>query len=173
MIEELTSEQEALIPVYLEKWRAIALSTEPVEPQKASSVVAAHIAISQEDLNFLSCDSPDAVLSQALTKLESHLWGPPCQSPLQRRLIAQMVRQIERKLWRKLRKQLTKELESQLWDQLWRPIQRQLWNQPPTGHQLYPYLTLLDLPYLTLSPNSWIYIACLFDFCISVLGCEL
>jgi len=32
MIEELTSEHEALIPVYQEKWREFALSTELVKP---------------------------------------------------------------------------------------------------------------------------------------------
>jgi len=35
-IGELTPEQVALIPVYREKWRAIALSTEPIDPQKAT-----------------------------------------------------------------------------------------------------------------------------------------
>ncbi|MEG4588509.1 hypothetical protein QUA54_25305 [Microcoleus sp. MOSTC5] len=34
-IYRLTQEQEALIPVYREKWRAIALSTEPIDRQKA------------------------------------------------------------------------------------------------------------------------------------------
>ena len=35
-IEKLTPEQEALIPVYREKWKAIALSTEPIDRQEAS-----------------------------------------------------------------------------------------------------------------------------------------
>lgn len=38
-IEKLTPEQEALIPVYGEKWRAIALSTEPIDHQKATEAV--------------------------------------------------------------------------------------------------------------------------------------
>ncbi|MEW5856259.1 MAG: hypothetical protein AB1861_02560 [Cyanobacteriota bacterium] len=34
-IDKLTP-QEALIPVYRQKWRAIALSTEPIDRQKAA-----------------------------------------------------------------------------------------------------------------------------------------
>ena len=38
-IDKLTPEQEALIPVYRQKWKAIALSTEPIDRQKAAEVV--------------------------------------------------------------------------------------------------------------------------------------
>ncbi len=38
-LEKLTLEQEALIPFYREKWRAIATATEPIEPEKATVVV--------------------------------------------------------------------------------------------------------------------------------------
>ncbi|MFN6512933.1 MAG: hypothetical protein RMY29_000355 [Nostoc sp. CreGUA01] len=39
LIEKLTPEQEALIPVYREKWRAIALSTERIDREKAAEAV--------------------------------------------------------------------------------------------------------------------------------------
>ncbi|WP_225912546.1 hypothetical protein [Nostoc flagelliforme] len=46
LIEKLTPEQEALILVYREKWRAIALSTERIDREKAAKAVkAAYIAI--------------------------------------------------------------------------------------------------------------------------------
>ncbi len=38
-MEKLTPEPEALIPVYLEKWRKIALSTEPLDREKATEAV--------------------------------------------------------------------------------------------------------------------------------------
>lgn len=38
-IEKLTPEQEALIPVYVEKWLKIALSTEPIDREKAAEAV--------------------------------------------------------------------------------------------------------------------------------------
>ena len=41
LITELTPEQEALIPVICEKWRSIALSTEPIDRQKATEAVKA------------------------------------------------------------------------------------------------------------------------------------
>ena len=46
LIENLTPEQEALIPVYWEKWRAIALSTERINREKAAEAIkAAYVAI--------------------------------------------------------------------------------------------------------------------------------
>lgn len=41
LIEKLTPEQEALIPVYRQKWRAIALSTERIDREKAAEAVKA------------------------------------------------------------------------------------------------------------------------------------
>lgn len=44
-MKKLTPEQEALIPVYRDKWRQIALSTEPIDRAKAESAIkAAYIA---------------------------------------------------------------------------------------------------------------------------------
>ena len=40
-IDNLTPEQEALIPVYRDKWRAMALSTERIDRQKADQVLKA------------------------------------------------------------------------------------------------------------------------------------
>lgn len=39
LIDKLTPEQEALIPVYRDKWRAIALSTERIDREKAAEAV--------------------------------------------------------------------------------------------------------------------------------------
>lgn len=99
MIKELTSEQEALIPVYQEKWRAIALSTKPFDRQTASSIATAYIKCTQEDLDFLLFDSPYAVLDQALTKIENNQWIPSRQSSLlQRKLAVKLQDQIEKEL---------------------------------------------------------------------------
>ncbi|MBD0345728.1 MAG: hypothetical protein ICV55_07910 [Coleofasciculus sp. C3-bin4] len=54
IVTKLTPEQEALIPVYREKWRAIALSTEPIERQEASATVkAAYAAIDKQEPEIL------------------------------------------------------------------------------------------------------------------------
>lgn len=73
-IESLTPEQEALIPVYREKWKAIsltaclanALSTEPINRQKASDAVkAAYTAVDKEEPEILFFDSPNLMLYHA------------------------------------------------------------------------------------------------------------
>lgn len=54
LIEQLTPEQEALISVYREKWLQIALSTEPIKPQKATEVLkTAYAAIGKQEPEIL------------------------------------------------------------------------------------------------------------------------
>ncbi|MDZ7965068.1 MAG: hypothetical protein RM368_08835 [Nostoc sp. DedSLP03] len=65
LIEKLTPEQEALIPVYREKWRAIALSTERVIREKASEAVkVAYTAFGFEQPEIIFCDSPYAAFNK-------------------------------------------------------------------------------------------------------------
>lgn len=45
LIEKLTPEQEALIPVYREKWRKIAFSTERIDREKVTESVKAAYAL--------------------------------------------------------------------------------------------------------------------------------
>ncbi|MEH1857796.1 MAG: hypothetical protein V7L21_07330 [Nostoc sp.] len=85
LIEKLTPEQEALIPVYREKWRAIALSTERIDREKAAEAVkATYVFISMEEPEIVFFDSPNAALITTLSKLSqelgsswdgSDLWG--------------------------------------------------------------------------------------------------
>ncbi|BAY81172.1 hypothetical protein NIES267_06470 [Calothrix parasitica NIES-267] len=49
IITELTPEQEALIPVFREKWRKIALSTERVDEEKATEAIKAGYKLIGED----------------------------------------------------------------------------------------------------------------------------
>lgn len=74
-IEELTPEQEALILFYWKKWRANALSTEPIDRQKASEAVeAAYTAIGFQEPSILFCDSPYVAvnLNFKLEQLKEH-----------------------------------------------------------------------------------------------------
>ena len=58
LIEKLTPEQEALIPVYREKWRAIALSTERIDREKAAEAVKlVYAAMGKEDPEIIFVDS--------------------------------------------------------------------------------------------------------------------
>jgi hypothetical protein len=74
LIENLTPEQEALIPVYREKWRAIALSTERIDREKAAEAVkAAYAAIDfgYEEPEIFFQDSPYAACNWMLKRLSS------------------------------------------------------------------------------------------------------
>ena len=63
LIEKLTPEQEALIPVYREMWRAIPLSTERIDCEKAAeSIKAAYAITSEPEPTIIFCDSPYASL---------------------------------------------------------------------------------------------------------------
>ena len=69
LIEKLTPEEEALIPVYRQKWRTIALSTERIDREKAAEVVkAAYTAIGKQQPEIIFCDSPYAGLTILLKK---------------------------------------------------------------------------------------------------------
>ncbi|MDZ8051624.1 MAG: DUF6745 domain-containing protein [Aulosira sp. ZfuVER01] len=72
LIEKLTSQQEALIPVYREKWQKIALSTERMDRKKAAEAVkAAYIAIGKNAPNIIFYESPYvAIKSIIVDKLD-------------------------------------------------------------------------------------------------------
>jgi hypothetical protein len=69
-ITKLTPEQEALIPVYRDKWRAIALSTGSTNREKATEAIdLAYIAVGLYLRHILFFDSP----YEGLGKLEQRL----------------------------------------------------------------------------------------------------
>ncbi|MEH2452786.1 DUF6745 domain-containing protein [Nostoc sp.] len=70
LIEKLTPEQEALIPVYREKWQKIALSTERIDKDKAVEVLkATYTAIGKQQPEIIFCESPYAGLKIIFKKL--------------------------------------------------------------------------------------------------------
>lgn len=74
-IEKLTPEQESLIPVYREKWRQIALSTERLDRAKAESVIkAAYIAIGKPEPEVQFYSSP-CVVWKSLSYYWQHYLG--------------------------------------------------------------------------------------------------
>ena len=61
LIEKLTPEQQALIPVYREKWRRIAFSIEAIDKQKeAEAIKAAYQLIGEAEPEIIYFDSPYA-----------------------------------------------------------------------------------------------------------------
>ncbi|MGV0105057.1 DUF6745 domain-containing protein [Nostoc sp. DSM 114160] len=108
LIEKLTPEQEALIPVYREKWRAIALSTERIDKEKAAEIVkAAYIAIDYEQPEILFHDSPYAACNWML-KLSPQFVDSYLNEP--KSLDSLFSPHIFQELSRKLHEQLGKKL---------------------------------------------------------------
>ncbi len=58
MFAELTPEQETQIPIYRQKWRQIALSTQRVDRQKAAdAILAAYATTGIKPPKIVFCDS--------------------------------------------------------------------------------------------------------------------
>ena len=64
-MKTLTPEQAAQIAIIVEKWRAIALSTEPIDRHKATSAInAAYALIGKETPEIVFCPSPHDALNK-------------------------------------------------------------------------------------------------------------
>lgn len=170
-IHKLTPEQEALIPVYQEKWRRIALSTEPIDRQKTTiAVKAMYDLIDLQEPELFFSDSP----YEAFTKVEPKLM-----------FSKRGVMLCPLNFWKPSVMQLYTEVRSQLggkniWDQL--PDERsfiqgflhhsQLVTQ--LKNQFNNQLTKSGYNFngLNIVDDSWISECAWFDFCISALNCR-
>jgi hypothetical protein len=168
MISKLTPKQETLIPVIQQKWRAIALSTEPIACKTASvAVKAAYAAIDLAEPSVLFCASPYAALS-LLESYLSHQWGSCLKLELELGLSSQLWLQLSSQLSSQLQSQLWLQLRCQLWDELWSRLWSKLWLQ--LSSQMGG--PLLGPPDTCIQPGLWAASASLYDFCISVLSCQ-
>ncbi|HLO52023.1 MAG TPA: hypothetical protein VK211_26690 [Kamptonema sp.] len=175
-IDRLTPEQEALIPVYQEKWRRIAFSTEPIDHQKITiAVKAMYDLIDLQEPELFFSDSP----YEAFTKIE-----PPLLFS-QRGLMLCPIQ-----FWEPLVMPLYTEVRSQLggeniWyqlpddrsfiqgfrhdSQLVTQLEKQINNQlTKSGYNLSGY----NFSGLNILDSSWISECAWLDFCISVLNCS-
>jgi hypothetical protein len=163
LIEKLTPEQEALIPVYREKWRAIALSTERIDREKAAEAVkAGYIAIRKQEPEIIFCDSPYAGLKIVI------------QRQLKQRLNTEFYKQLLYEFSNELSKQLAYQLNSQVISQILTVV-------PPNLNRLEDILrgelktqlqqeTNLRSPWFKAQLYSC---ACSYlDFYVSVLNCS-
>lgn len=167
MIKELTSEQEALIGLYREKWKAIALSTERIDRQNAQEAVrAAYQILGLKEPEIIFCDSPYETL-----RLINIGAGK-----------RQFLKQIENKISEQLVKQIGRQIIPQSWAYFWDKLgQRQLYSvssEVAAGClvKLSDELKNNRLEYVRLLlardiPTPKIMRCSRLDFCISVLNC--
>lgn len=67
IISQITPEQKALIPVYMEKWERIILSTKPIDCQKATEAIkVAYATVGRKKPVIIFCSSPFAALSRII-----------------------------------------------------------------------------------------------------------
>lgn len=168
MIIQLTAEQEALIPVYQEKWRAIALSSEPVDYHTAKEVMtAAYAAMGSAEPTILFCDSPYEALKMIVSQPENQL-GKFMVSQLWNELthgVQKSLREQLNRSWNHLHQQLVNPLF-----QIRRQIERQLWEQTLTQENIQLREQMLQLFSKALNPGIWASACSWYDFCISALN---
>ncbi|HAZ47040.1 MAG TPA: hypothetical protein DDW76_28605 [Cyanobacteria bacterium UBA11369] len=147
LIEKLTPEQEALIPIYREKWRQIALSTERIDRKKATvAVKAAYAAIGKEEPLIAFYDSPYTSAHIALSNL-----------------IQQHKAQLASLMWEQIGKEVRKKL--------WLGVRLALWNQL-NSQLVYSFeQSRGENCENCIYSYDWARSACLFDFCTNVLNC--
>ncbi|MEH1893238.1 MAG: DUF6745 domain-containing protein [Nostoc sp.] len=157
LIEKLTPEQEALIPVYREKWRAIALSTEKINRKKA--VKSVNKAYALNDLakpEIIFINSPTAISS-----IRFNLWIEP-RGELDNYLSSQFRNQIEKSIWN--------QISAKLFDVINIHLKILISLYYSLEYSIVQKRFKVD-GYKNFEPKYWLAYSCLFDFCISVLNC--
>ncbi|MEP0857248.1 DUF6745 domain-containing protein [Trichocoleus sp. DQ-U1] len=160
-IEKLTPQKEALIPVYREKWRKIALSTEPIDRGKATeAVINAYNSIGKKAPEIIFSDSPYAALKTFSAKITKQ----PKRA---------LNEQLRFQPWHQMEEQISSQIiENDLNDKLWGGLERQLWGG--LERQLFKQLIKQlgsKVNHKYIPPEVWACGGSNFDFYISVLNC--
>ncbi len=199
-IEKFTPEQEALMPVYREKWRAIIRSTEPIDRQKASEAIkTAYTAIGTEEPKILFVDSPIAALNTII--IQNQL-GSPLWKQLSNQLSNQLSMQlggrqmndqfgtylesyklgnldredlmVKLQEWSQLLNQILSQFRSQLWSRLWRQLWRPVEESQLDRHLWFKLWEELEgqpgREHVQIFDEVWVDFGVWFDFAISVLN---
>lgn len=161
-IEKLTPEQEALIPVYREKWRKIALSTESIDQEKAAEAVKqAYALIGLSEPEVIFCYSPFSALRYFQQSHRFSLWI--CE-----KMRAELTTKLCSALRNKLQNQCGEvwmQIESYLESRQFITVSRQLENHLKSNFDI----SLITL--VCIQSEVCNFHASKFDFCISALNC--
>jgi hypothetical protein len=171
-IEKLTPEQKALIPVYREKWRKIALSTEPIDKEKAAEAVKnAYEMIGEEEPKIIFCDSPYSVFSYweniPIGGWETRM-GEQIESGLGSGLKDRMWCDLwyESNLYIQVKSILQDQEYQELMSYLEMGINKILESQLETQFEYRDYYAAEPL----VLPEDWTGLASLYEFCVSALS---
>jgi len=177
LIEKLTPEQEALIPVYRERWRKIALSTERIDREKAAEAVkAVYKFMGFDEPEIVFFDSPYAALKEFSLQLDKSLFNHKAykfEHEIRLTKVAHIQSQI---LNKELPIFLNQEFSVNNSIDGIDIVQIFAWIIPKELHynfeNLYNQLdiSIFNLNYI--SPETWVGDVCYIDFCISELNCD-
>ena len=111
---KLTPEQEELIPFYRNKWRRIALSSEPIARDRAKEAIKeAYATMGKAEPEILFFPSPIALAEMMAEQDPQELarrWGAPWPVTLQDRLYNSIQNGLEDKLWEQLKDKFADEV---------------------------------------------------------------
>ena len=167
-ISQLTPEQEALIPVYREKWQKMAISTEPIHREKAANAIkAAYEAIALPEPEIIFYDSPYTALIKLGDARGDRLANTPDRGKAVRL-------QIESRVLFPIKKQLEDQVainvRSKLRDSLYFPPQ----NELETCLESIGDLAMQCTQQLSekIPPELWAVYSSLYDYYIGALNCQ-
>ncbi|MGD1806599.1 DUF6745 domain-containing protein [Dapis sp. BLCC M126] len=177
LITKLTPKQKALIPVYREKWQKIALSTQPINRQKAAEAIQrAYALMSDPNPEIVFSDSPRAAFDILLQKIWQR-WKSQ-DNYGHRHIFKDRWELLRRELEMQVTHQLCTDIDSLIGEGSLQP--GQLWS-----HILYSQIEeewqeiisevsikLLCLWSYPIPTELWSSYVAWVDFCISVLNCN-
>ncbi|MBV6621923.1 MAG: hypothetical protein KI793_03045 [Rivularia sp. (in: Bacteria)] len=170
-IAKLTPEQEALIPVYREKWKKIALSTERIDRDKAAEAVKqAYEFIGKKEPIILFFESPYRALQNFSKNIDFEF---ECKIPNIYGLRDELTTKFNSKLRDTLQKQCS---------QIWLLLEKQLNNSflielSSLIERDFKFSGLYSsfsrfIGFSCIQFDIWNFHASRFDFCISALNCN-
>jgi len=187
-VKKLTPEQAALIPVYREKGKEIALSTGPINRSKAAETIKAACAvIGKKEPEIIWCDRP----YEAAATIVSQIDNPRSilRSQFENKVRGELAKQLGSYLRSKLDVQLRRQLQTPLENLLLNEPERQFWSSQREDVATEIEISIKrsqqlsgqrrrDIHWETIGkqldnciqPELWAAWGSLLDFCISVLN---
>ncbi|WP_143874207.1 DUF6745 domain-containing protein [Nostoc sp. 'Peltigera malacea cyanobiont' DB3992] len=186
IITELSDEQEAMLPIYRDKWRSIQISTESIEQEKVAAVIKAAYAVSDyPEPEILFYSSPMTAIENILTikNFKAYL-GRDIHIKFGKRVIDHLLHGITQQLDEHLCIRLRNQVQHPEFPYYSTESHPLVSYFPYTGrclkHQLIADLDKLELEFTDIlyftnnltRPAEWAIWGCMLDFCISVLNLQ-
>ena len=158
MIQELTSKQDALIPIIRDRWLKIGLNTDPLdfEAAKTAAIAAYKAADLRPPVLFFRFQSPfsaaiGALILSACIQSKDQVWDQ----------VGDQVRdQVWDQVWDQVRDQVWDQVWDQVGDQVWGQVRGQVWGQVggQVGGQVRDQVRgqVWDQVWVQVGPQVWI-----------------